>query len=259
MRQLPCRLSKHNALPTRTPRWITYYLITLLLRKIKDEKKITDKINNIINSINCDCMQTTDNHINNLVNINQVIEDLISIYPDLIFEKELNNYIEFIGSKIDFREVLINIVKNSQEAGATNVKFKTKKSTLIITDSGECTKAVIDKLNNENIFTTKEDGNGIGTQVIRQFCKKQDCILTYSSSVYTVPILSCSRFPSSTTSRLTSLHHFYPKTQAYLSSIFHFPKKENLIAIDSFLLTDKSIKNTPYWKRYLQNEYTNNY
>lgn len=159
------------------------FLISLLLRKIKNDKEITDKINNILNSINNDYLQMQDHEIDCLVNINQAIDDLISIYPDVVFEKDFHDNLDFIGNKSEFRDVLINIIKNSQEAGAQTVKFEIKANALIISDNGKCTKVVIDKLNEENVFTTKKNGTGVGSQIVRQFCQKQGCVFKYSASI----------------------------------------------------------------------------
>ena len=156
------------------------FMVTLLLGRIKNEKSTVEKIHHIINSISKDCLQLNNRHIDTLININADIRHITSHFEGLECEAVFHNELELIGNRSFFYDVIINILKNSQEAKATRVKFEIDCRTLVITDNGECVLLALDKLNNGDTFTTKDTGNGLGTQAIRQFCEENNCKLTYS-------------------------------------------------------------------------------
>jgi hypothetical protein len=156
------------------------YLVTLLLGKIKNENATVEKIQHIIKSIGLDCLQLNNSHVDTLININADIKHISSHFEGLECKLVFQNELEFIGSKSLFCDVIINILKNSQEAGATKVKFEIECRTLVISDNGKCVLLALDKLNNGDAFTTKDTGNGLGTQAIRQFSEENKCKLTYS-------------------------------------------------------------------------------
>lgn len=156
-------------------------LLKLLIDKLDVMNEATFKINSVIDSIVSKCMNTSSDLKtgDSAFNVNTVIELMCSYYPNIIFEKELNEKISCIANKSKFHDVLINLIKNAKEAGATKVKFETKFKSLIVSDNGACTMEIVEKLNNSNVFTTKEDGSGLGSQCVRKFCERNGCRVSY--------------------------------------------------------------------------------
>ncbi|MDO9183401.1 MAG: hypothetical protein Q7U04_13385 [Bacteriovorax sp.] len=165
-------------------------IIKLLLRKISDQNETVDKINNVIETIASKCQNILDPESSKdvLINVNQAIVEIINRYPDLNFEKDFEDHIDLVGNKNKFEEVIANIIDNSKEAGASTIKFETKYKSLIIRDNGICEQNVVDKLNNSNIFTTKINGSGKGSQLIRAYCEKQGCRILYSKVLNGKPV-----------------------------------------------------------------------
>lgn len=156
-------------------------LLKLLIDKMGIINEATYKINCVIDSITSKCANATSSskQVESLVDVNAVVEMITSYYPDINFEKELDEKVSILANKSKFQDVLINLIKNSKEAGANRIKFETKFNSLIISDNGLCSKEIVDKLNSSIVFTTKEDGSGLGSQCVRKFCERNNCQLSY--------------------------------------------------------------------------------
>ena len=162
------------------------FIIQGLLKKLNIKNELVDKINEVINSIAFKCTDLIHPEKMNSesVDVNSAIEETLCRFTNIDFKKVFHEELHLACNKINFQDVLSNIILNSIQAGAGSIVLTTINKSLIITDSGSCTEAVVKKLNNGNIFTTKEHGSGIGSKNVREFFHKYNCRINYSISAY---------------------------------------------------------------------------
>ena len=158
------------------------FIIKALLMRLNISNTTVDDIYKVIESISNKCVDVLnpEKNKNCLININQSIAEIMNFFPAIQFDIEYHEDVVINVNKAKFHDVLINIFKNSEEAGAKIIEVKIKYNSLIIRDDGNCFKDTAQKLNDGNIFTTKSLGNGIGAQSIRSFCDLFHCKLLYS-------------------------------------------------------------------------------
>lgn len=76
-----------------------------------------------------------------------------------------------------------NVVKNAKESGAKSLKIYGTDKKLTIKDDGRgLSKEALEKINSDEIFTTKINGTGLGTQYIKEFCKNHKLMVYYSNN-----------------------------------------------------------------------------
>ena len=157
-------------------------IMKFLVKKLDIENETTNKLNSMLDSVSNKCQMVLAplNLHNGPLDIVQTIQEIVTCFPNIQFDFNFEEKIHFIANKIEFEDVLKNIIQNSIEAGGNSIKFETKFNSLIIRDDGTCSSGVVDNLNNAVIFTTKDTGHGIGTQGVKQFCDKHECRLLYS-------------------------------------------------------------------------------
>ena len=165
-------------------------ILKMLLRKIGDKDKIVHKITDIVNAMGekLSFDYKRDSVIKTLVNVNDSINSVMLCYPDVSFENTLTEPLKLMANGSQLNDALVNIIKNSVEAGADKIKFEFRFNSLIIKDNGTCNHRVVDKLNNHNIFTTKATGSGLGTQGVRKFFESAGCRVLYFLSPNSDPV-----------------------------------------------------------------------
>lgn len=119
-----------------------------------------NKFSSVTKPLKLDCQQ---------INVVTLLDKLEELFPSQYFTADLR--IDFIWADRTFLEqVLINLVKNSVEAGAKSIYFEAKnkndKAILMLVDDGEAV-ASSDNLF-VPLFTTKPTGSGLGLS----FCRK---------------------------------------------------------------------------------------
>ena len=120
-----------------------------------------------------------------LTDLNEVIKNTLEPYSSeikLIFE--LEDIPKIPLDKNLFREVLINLVKNSIDAGATEVKvsttYKDGKVFVVFRDNGPgIPEEIMDKLFNPYV-STKEEGWGLGLSIVKKI------VDDHGGKIYTV-------------------------------------------------------------------------
>ncbi|WP_456456800.1 ATP-binding protein [Thermovibrio sp.] len=120
-----------------------------------------------------------------LTDLNSLIRSSLEPYMHRIkIDFELEDIPKIPVDRVLIREVLINLVENSIEAGATEVKvsttYKDNKVFIVFTDNGPgIPEEVMDKLFNPYI-TTKEEGWGLGLSIVKKI------IEDHGGRIYTV-------------------------------------------------------------------------
>ena len=106
------------------------------------------------------------------VNLHALFESLKCMYPDVIWNIENSTYRNIMADEDMLRQVLINIVKNAIEAGATKMDVRYGNS-LQISNNGTPIPADVAREIFIPFFTTKSHGSGIGLSLSRQMLIKQ--------------------------------------------------------------------------------------
>ena len=85
-----------------------------------------------------------------------------------------------------FSSFIKNVLKNAQEAGATEVKLHQSKNYLVIKDNGSgFTKEALAKIKLGEQVTTKPQGSGVGVLSMKDFCLKNGLSLEISNQTTT--------------------------------------------------------------------------
>lgn len=151
-----------------------------LVRKME----ISDSVKNIMKKLQTK-LKKTSNTLNDLVNPKEEV-DIASIFKELDSDLNINvNGNRFIlnVNKRKGEMFVENIAKNAKESGASNLKISCGKKKMIIRDDGNgFSEKDLQKINSNIQFTTKVSGSGIGSQYIRDFCKKNNLNITYSNN-----------------------------------------------------------------------------
>lgn len=163
------------------------FILKLLVKKLNLTGETIDKINNTINKMNDRVIFafSSKKEEKTKIEVSDMILNMTPDIPNLTYSKDLSETISVMLNRPQFEDVITNIIKNAHEADSTNIKFETKYNSLTIMDNGNCDISIVEKLNSNVKFTSKENGSGLGTQGVREFCKKNSCELVYFLSRYT--------------------------------------------------------------------------
>lgn len=156
-------------------------ILSMLIKKLGVKNETMDKISNVITSMSEKISRgyKKNETPKTMVNINDYVSNLALCYPNVKFENNIKEPLKMMANGSQLNDALINVIKNSVEAGADTIKFEIRFNSLIIKDNGVCSRGVVERLNNNNIFTTKSDGAGLGTQGIRKFFEGIGCNVLY--------------------------------------------------------------------------------
>lgn len=90
-------------------------------------------------------------------------------------------------SELGFKRLVNNLLKNSLEAGATQINVILRDNKLIFIDNGEgISNDVLSELNNGQEITTKNTGSGNGMSSVRNFCKVNNLVMSIKSDSGTI-------------------------------------------------------------------------
>lgn len=158
-------------------------VLKYLVSKISNEDAIKEKIFSTIElaSSRCNDILHPHNDKDQFLILNKEIDEVTAFFPDFKFEKDLAVVLSIVANKRCFQDFIANIIINSKEAGADTVKFEIINKSLIISDDGNCSQEITERINSGEVFTTKQNGSGIGNQSIRNFAEKYNCKVLYST------------------------------------------------------------------------------
>lgn len=110
-------------------------------------------------------------------NAKKFIDGIVPMYPEVEWEIVIGDDIDIMIDEGLVRQVIINLVKNAREAGATKVGIETIKEEkgicLLISNDGAPIPSEISRDIFTPFFTTKSTGSGIGLSLSRQIMVKQ--------------------------------------------------------------------------------------
>ena len=128
------------------------------------------------------------------VYLNDFMEGIRALYPDLEWHLSIPLSATMCTDQNMLRQVLINLIRNACEAGATTVDVRWKKG-LWVSNNGAPIPAAIEREIFIPFFTTKRTGSGIGLSLSRQMMVRQGgdlCLAKRSVPGYQVTfIISC--------------------------------------------------------------------
>lgn len=104
-------------------------------------------------------------HLNKV--LSKVIEEKKELYPSTIFKKELKGDFVILGSFVELESILSNLINNSIEAGATEIKFslgdRGDKVQLLVNDNGPGFSSSLLETDLSDFYSYGKDrGNGLG-------------------------------------------------------------------------------------------------
>ena len=100
------------------------------------------------------------------------VERIRALYPDLEWHISIPLSVTMVTDENMLRQVLINLVKNAYEAGATAMDIRWKKE-LWVSNNGKPIPADVEREIFTPFFTTKKNGSGIGLSLSRQMMVRQ--------------------------------------------------------------------------------------
>ena len=100
------------------------------------------------------------------------VERIRTLYPDLEWHISIPLAVTMFTDENMLRQVLINLVKNACEAGATTMDVRWYKE-LWISNNGAPIPADVEREIFVPFFTTKKNGSGIGLSLSRQMMVRQ--------------------------------------------------------------------------------------
>lgn len=100
------------------------------------------------------------------------VERFRTLYPDLEWHISVPLSVTMVTDENMLRQVLINLVKNACEAGATAMDIRWKKK-LWVSNNGAPIPADVEREIFVPFFTTKKNGSGIGLSLSRQMMVRQ--------------------------------------------------------------------------------------
>ena len=102
-----------------------------------------------------------------------VLEEIQQLYPQITWHRQVADNIIVSIDRNMLRQILINLIKNAIEAGATRIAMEQSANTLYISNNGQ----PIPPEARQNIFvpffTTKRTGSGIGLSLSRRLMIQQ--------------------------------------------------------------------------------------
>lgn len=106
------------------------------------------------------------------VHLNAFVEGIRALYPDLTWHLSIPLSATMCADANMLRQVLINLVKNACEAGATTMDVRWEDG-LWVSNNGAPIPAAIEREIFIPFFTTKKSGSGIGLSLSRQMMVRQ--------------------------------------------------------------------------------------
>ena len=107
------------------------------------------------------------------VSVGALIQKLPLLYPDLHWQIDLPDSLTLPLDENMFRQVVINLVKNAQEARATRIDIQWRQQEIWISNDGEVIPPEVAREIFVPFFTTKSGGSGIGLSLSKQLMVKQ--------------------------------------------------------------------------------------
>lgn len=111
------------------------------------------------------------------LNLAETVEHIQSLYPALEWQIEVPAETTLEADETLLRQVLINLIKNATEAGATKIGIKWDNA-LYIGNNGQPISAEVRREIFIPFFTTKRSGSGIGLSLSRQLLMLQGMDIT---------------------------------------------------------------------------------
>lgn len=107
------------------------------------------------------------------VSVRALIQKLPLLYPALHWQIDLPDSLTLPLDENMFRQVVINLVKNAQEARATRIDIQWRQQEIWISNDGEVIPPEVAREIFVPFFTTKSGGSGIGLSLSKQLMVKQ--------------------------------------------------------------------------------------
>lgn len=113
-----------------------------------------------------ECVRTSQN-------LQELVGRVTSIYPSVGIVTRIPSDLTVSIDESLMRQVLVNLVKNAIDAGATMIKFEWRNKKLLISNNGA---PILPEVRNDifiPFYTTKASGSGIGLALSRQIMNMQ--------------------------------------------------------------------------------------
>lgn len=107
------------------------------------------------------------------VSVGALMQKLPLLYPALHWQIDLPDSLTLPLDENMFRQVVINLVKNAQEARATRIDIQWRQQEIWISNDGEVIPPEVAREIFVPFFTTKSGGSGIGLSLSKQLMVKQ--------------------------------------------------------------------------------------
>lgn len=107
------------------------------------------------------------------VSVGALMQKLPLLYPALHWQIDLPDSLTLPLDENMFRQVVINLVKNAQEARATRIDIQWRQQEIWISNDGEVIPPEVAREIFIPFFTTKSGGSGIGLSLSKQLMVKQ--------------------------------------------------------------------------------------
>ena len=107
------------------------------------------------------------------VSVGAFMQKFPLLYPALHWQIDLPDSLTLPLDENMFRQVVINLAKNAQEARATRIDIQWRQQEIWISNDGEVIPPEVDREIFVPFFTTKSGGSGIGLSLSKQLMVKQ--------------------------------------------------------------------------------------
>lgn len=102
------------------------------------------------------------------IKLNEFVDSIKPLYPDIVFKSDIASDVVIWTDENLMRQVLVNIIKNAIEAGATTIECTWKESRLRVSNDGAQIPAEVRRDIFIPFYTTKSAGTGVGLALSRQ-------------------------------------------------------------------------------------------